>query len=137
MSGPTDFLYNNVRHLFATGALNWPSAAINAMLVSSAYAPALTDVNVSDIPSAAIITRDQALTGLSEHNGICAGTVPQWASLISPYVAVAIILYVKGANDSVSPLIYYSSTGPGFPFAVTGFNYNVGFDQSAGGWFQI
>lgn len=137
MSGPTDFLYNNARHLFATGQLNWPAAAVNAMLVSSGYAPSTGDQYVSAIPPSAIIVRDVALTSLSESNGICAGSIPMFNSLISVYPVAAIVLYVKGVSDSVSPLIYYSSTGPGFPFAVTGFNYFVGFDLSAGGWFQV
>lgn len=139
MSGgaPTDFLYNNARHLFATAQLNWPTAAVNAMLVNNQYSPLLTHQYVSDIPSSAIIVRDYALTNLGEKNGICYGTIPEWTGILTPYTVVAIVLYVKGASDSVSPLIYYSSTGPGFPFVLQGFDYAVGFDQSNGGFFQV
>jgi hypothetical protein len=138
MSGaPTDFLYNNARHLFATAQLNWPAAAINAMLVSNLYSPQLSHKNVSDIGSGAIIVRDLVCTGIGETNGVCFCTIPQLQSVVSPYLAVAVVLYVKGSDDAHSPLIYYSSTGPGFPFALQGFSYFVGFDQANGGFFQV
>lgn len=138
MSGaPTDFLYNNARHLFATAGLNWPAAAVNAMLVSSLYAPLLSDKNVSDINPGAIIVRDLVCTNVGEKNGVCFCTVPQIQSITSVYSAVAVVLYVKGADDAHSPLVYYSSSGPGFPFAIQGFSYFVGYDQANGGFFQV
>lgn len=137
MSAPASFLYNNIRSLFATGAFDWPTAPVNAMLVSALYNSSVDDVNVSDIPSGAIIVRDQALSGLAQIDGICSGNIPQWNSLISPSAASAIVLYSKGASDSVSPLIYYSSNGPGFPILLQGFNYFVGYDSTQGGWFQV
>jgi hypothetical protein len=137
MSTPTDFLYNNARHLFATAQLNWPAAAVNAMLVSSLYAPQLTNVNVSDIPSSAIIVRDLVCTNIGENNGVCFCTIPQVQSITSVYAAAAVILYVKGADDAHSPLVYYSSTGAGFPFLLQGFSYLVGYDLANGGFFQV
>lgn len=137
MSGTSDFVYNNARTLFATAQINWPAAAVNAMLVSSGYAPQLTHRYVSDIDPTAIIVRDLALTNLTVVNGICAGTIPEIASVVSPYTVTALILYIDTGPDSASPLVYYSSTGPGFPFTITGFDYTVGFDQTAGGYFQV
>jgi hypothetical protein len=133
----TDFVYDNARQLFATAQINWTAAPINAMLVSNFYAPQLTHVNVADIDPSAIIVRDLALTNLTAVKGICAGIIPEILGVVTPYTVVAVILYVKGANDGVSPLIYYSSTGPGFPFQVQGFDYSVGFDQVSGGFFQV
>lgn len=137
MSTPTDFLYNNARHLFATAQLNWPSANIEAMIVSNLYAPQLTHVNVSDILPSSIILRDIPCTGNGEKNGICFTTIQQIQSQVSPYQVVAVILYVKGSDDAHSPLVYYSSSGPGFPFYLQGFSYFIGYDQSSGGFFQI
>lgn len=134
---PTDFVYNNARTLFATAQINWPAAAVNAMLVSSGYGPQLTHKFVSDIDPTAIIVRDLALTNLGVANGICFGTIPELTSIVSPFTVAALILYVKASNDSVSPLVYYSSTGPGFPFNITGFDYTVGYDQTVGGYFQV
>lgn len=137
MSAPTDFVYNNARQLLATAGLNWPASAINAMLVSAQYIPSLTDRYVSDIPSAAILSRDAVCTNITAVNGICSCLIPQFSSLLSPYIAVAVVLYVKTGSDSTSALVYYSSTGNGFPFALQGFNYYVGPDASNGGWFQV
>lgn len=138
MSGaPTDFLYNNARHLFATAQLNWPSAAINAMVVSAQYSPQLTHANVSDIPSSAILDRDLLCTSVGEHNGVCFCTIPSIVGLSSVTPVVAVILYVKGSDDAHSPLVYYSSSGPGFPFLLQGFSYSIGYDQANGGFFQV
>lgn len=134
---PTDFLYNNARTLFATAQLNWPAAAPNAMLVNSDYSPLLTDQYVSAIPASAIIVRDLALTNLGVVNGICYGTIPELSGIVTAYEVVAVVLYNKTSSDATSPLIYYSSTGPGFPFQIQGFDYAVGFDQTVGGFFQV
>ena len=137
MSAPKDFLYNNARHLFATAGLNWTTSTIHAALLNSLYTPSLTDVHVADIPSGAFIVRDIALMGLGELHGVCFGEIPQFNSFASAYPVRAVLLYKNVANDAVSPLIYYSSTGPGFPFLAQGFNYYVGFDSANGGWFQV
>jgi len=135
---PTDFLYNNARYLFATAGLDWATADVNAMLVSLLYNPLLTDQHVSDIPSGAVIVRDVALTSLAvSANGICSGLIPEFDSLDSTYAVKALVLYKKTGSDSTSPLIYYTSTGVGFPFAAQGFNYYVAFDSTNIGWFQV
>lgn len=137
MPAATDFVYNSARTAFATAQINWTAAPINAMLVNANYAPLPGDSKVSDIPVGAIIVRDLALTNLGVTNGICFGTIPEILGVVSASQAAAVILYVLGNNDSVSPLIYFSSTGPGFPFDITGFDYTVGFDQANGGFFQV
>jgi hypothetical protein len=138
MAAPTDFVYNSARHGFATAALNWPTLAINAMLVSAQYVPSLSDQFVSAIPSFAILARDAVCTNIAVNaEGICSCLIPEFQSLLSPYIAAAVVLYVQSGLDSTSQLVYYSSTGNGFPFALQGFNYYVGFDSSSGGWFQV
>lgn len=134
----TDFVYGKGRKALNTAQINWSTAAIKVMLVSADYAPQPnTDQYVSDIPSSAILARDVALTGLGVSNaGVCFGTIPAFNSFSTPAPVVAVVLYVLGASDAVSPLIYYSSTGPGFPFQPQGFNYVIGFDQANGGYFQ-
>jgi hypothetical protein len=105
-------------------------------LVNYLYVPSLDDLYVDDIPADAIIVRDVVLTGVGQKKGVCYGTIPQFNALSSPYPVVGIILYSNIGDDTVSPLIYYSSTGLGFPWLALGFNYFVGFDASLGGWFQ-
>lgn len=137
-TGSTDFVYGKARRAFAQAQINWLSANVNAMLVSSVYSPnPNTDQFVSDIPPAAIITRDAALTALGvTAAGACFGTVPPYNSFAASAPVAAIVLYSFTGTDSTSKLIYYSSTGSGFPFLAQGFNYIIGFDQSNGGYFQ-
>lgn len=138
MSGsPTDFVYGPARYLIGTAQLDLLTAPINAMLVNALYIPTTGDQYVSDIPPGAVVVRDVALTGLALNaNGVFSGNIPQFSSLVSPYLVVAVVLYSLEMTDDASPLIYYSSTGPGFPFTPNGFTYFVGYDASNGGWFQ-
>ena len=132
----TDFVYNNARAAFATGALNWTTAAINAALVNSSYGPLPTDRYLSSIPPGAMVARDAPLTGLAQTNGVCYGLIPTFNELINASPVVALVLYVKGTLDSNSLLVYYSSGGLGFPFTPTGNNYSVTYDSANGGFFQ-
>lgn len=138
MSGaPTDFVYNSARAKFAEAAIKWSTSAVNAMLVNGFYSPQLTHNSVANIPSNAIVVRDLPLTSLTDVNGICAGKIPQIVGLVSPAPVVALILYVLAGTDATSQLLYYTSTGPGFPFDVNGFSYTVAYDQANGGYFQV
>lgn len=137
MSGTSDFLYDSARQAFATAQINWPAAAVNAALVSQFYSPQLSHVNLSEIDPTAIIARDLVCTNVTSVKGVCAATIPELDSVVSVFTVAAVILYIKGVDDAHSPLVYYSSTGPGFPFAIQGFDYTVGYDQTAGGFFQV
>jgi hypothetical protein len=137
-TGSTDFVYGAGRKALNTGQVDWLTAAVNAMLVSAVYSPQPnTDKFVSDISSAAILIRDAALTskGITSA-GVCFGTIPPYNSLALAAPAVGVILYVLAESDGASQLLYYSSTGSGFPFLAQGFNYVIGYDQSNGGYFQ-
>lgn len=131
------FKYNNASAQFATAQFNWPAMTVKALLLSAGYAPALTDVHVSDIPAAAILGRSTSLTGMAQTNGVCRGTIPQLNSLVTAAPVIAIALYADTGNDTTSQLIYYSSDGSGFPFLASGFNYDITYDQIAGGWFVV
>lgn len=136
-TGSTDFVYGKARKAFYTAGINWATESICAMLVSAVYSPnPNTDQFVSDVPSGAIIVRDRALVSLGvSAGGVCFGTVPAFNSLIAAPLITAMILYSLRGTDGTSPLIYYTSSGSGFPFFAQGFNYVVGFDQSNGGYF--
>jgi len=136
----TDFVYNNARNLFATAQLNWAIAPINAMLVSTLYTPSISHKYVTDITAQAgsIVVRDLPLTGLGiTPSGICYGNIPEIEALLSTFTVLGVVLYSKLPSDSLSPLIYFTSSGFGFPFTPAGFNYDIGYDQSNGGYFQV
>lgn len=130
------FKYYNANVLLGTKQLNWETATLGCLLVTSDYAALPTDLYVSHIPSSSIIVRSGALTGANIVKGVYSAVVPTFAALLSPLIAVAVILYQNTGTDSTSPLIYYSSDGIGFPFKPIGANYAVAFDQANGGWFS-
>lgn len=134
----TDFVYGKARKALGQAQINLVTAAVNAMLVSADYVPAPTaDQWVSDVPAGSIIVRDIALATLGlTSTGVFFGTIPAFNALSSVIPVAALVLYVKDTGDSTSALLYYSSTGPGFPFTPQGFNYVIGFDQANGGYFQ-
>jgi hypothetical protein len=133
----TTFVYNSARTAFATGALSWPTAAVNCCLVNANYSPLPTDTNMTAIPSGARVSQGVALTALNVQNGICSGLIPVYNAFIASAPVVGVVLYVLGSSDAASQLIYYSSDGVGFPFTPAGFNYYIAFDQSSGGFFQV
>jgi len=134
MSGNT-YVYNNARSLFATGGINWPVANARVSLVNAGYAPQPGDIYYSDIPSGAIM-KDAAMTNLGQNNGICYGTIPEFDAFSSPSQVVGMVIYLWTGDPTSSPLVYYSDDGLGFPFTPLGFNYAVGYDLAAGGFFQ-
>lgn len=132
------FLYGSASQQFASKQWDWAALTVWGALVSSLYVPRINvDVNVSDIPAAAIIARVGPMTSQGEVLGYCAGVLPNYVALLSAIDAVAIVLYVKGISDAASPLIYYSADGAGFPFTPQGFDYAVAQDLVQGGWFQV
>lgn len=133
----TDFVYATARQALNKAQINLSSVTIGAALVSSVYSPApATDQYLSGIPSAAILEQVD-LTGVAvSASGWLQGTIPQLLSFIAAVPCVALVLFVDTGNPATSQLLYYSSTGVGFPFLPSGFNYVVAYDQAAGGFFQ-
>lgn len=132
------FKYAYGAQLIGTAQLNLTTAVINALLVSGVYAPKpYTDQHVADIPPAAILVRTGYLTGQALNNGVFSGNIPTQNAFLSATICVGLVLFNDTGNDALSPLLYYSSDGPGFPFKPAGFNYSFGYDQSNGGFFQV
>lgn len=137
MSGNQDFVYQSAITAINGSTLVWETSPIWAMLVSALYVPQPnTDVYVSAIPADSILAR-VALTNLgSTALRVHYGTIPMFQAFTSPQIVRGVVLYSKGASDAASQLVYYSSTGNGFPWSAQGFYYVVGFDQINGGFFQ-
>lgn len=139
MSTVTDFVYNKARVAFANGQISWPTSNVKAMLVGQLYTPQpATHQYVTDVPAGAIIVRDLVCSNIGvSSTGICFCTIAQVQSVSSPVEVAAMILYLSTGVDATSPLIYFTSSGIGFPFYLQGFNYFIGYDQTANGWFTV
>lgn len=132
------FKYYSASLAFGTKQINWLTDTINALLVGGGYAPSEAhDQYVSDIPSAAIITRSGNFTNKAISNGVCQGLCPEFLQLASATQCTSFVIYKNTGDDTTSQLIYYSDEGLGFPFLPAGINYFVTFDQANGGWFQL
>lgn len=131
----TTLVYNNARLLLGTAQMNWPTANVWCALINNAYFPSANDVYLSAVPRGNIVA-EVAVTGLAITKGVCTCTVPTFSALLSTSTVAGILLYIKGASDAVSPLVYYSSDTIGLPFTPQGFNYTIAADQSANGFFQ-
>jgi hypothetical protein len=129
-------VYFNARYLFGTAALNLLTANIQVMLVNANYTPLPGDQYVSAISPSAIIARDVAITSPAINSGTFKCIVPAFDALLNTAEVIALVMYQNTSDDTTSPLIYYTSTGPGFPFYAQGLNYLVAYDQSSGGFFQ-
>lgn len=131
------FVYDNARSLAATAALNWPAITAKAALMSGAYTPNRhTDVHLSDVPGGAVII-SATMTGLSQTSGNCTGSIPEFMAFLNASPVVGLLIYKDTGDPTTSPLIYYSDEGVGFPFTALGFNYSIGADLSAGGFFEL
>jgi len=132
------FKYYSASVAFGTKQINWLTDTIQALLVGAGYAPSQAhDQYVSDIPSAAIITRSGPFTSKQILNGVCQGLCPQFLSLTSTTLCTGLVIYKNSGADNTSQLLYFSDQGFGFPFLPQGLNYFVTYDQSNGGWFQL
>lgn len=133
----TDFVYATARLALNSAQIDLASATVGAALVSGGYSPnPNTDQFLSAIdPTTILAQADLTDSGLGPA-GQFFGTIPQFMALLSVPPVVAVVLYVDTGDPTTSQLLYYSSTGPGFPFLPQGFNYVVGYDQTQGGFFQ-
>ena len=132
------FVYDNAANNFASGVLVWPSLPVNAALVDANYNPKTVDLYLDAIPTAAIVVRDLALTGLGvTPDHIAYGKIPRILALVWPYPVVGLVLYNKQSTDAISDLLYYSSDAVGSPFLPRGLNWEYQYNQIRRGFFTV
>lgn len=132
------FKYDTGAYLIGTAGIDLLTAVIKAAVVSSGYAASKAkDQYVSDIPSAAILTRSSQLASPAIVRGVFSAIIPEALAFTATVDAIGIILFRDTGNDSTSALLYYSDDGIGFPFLPAGLNYFFAFDQANGGWFEV
>lgn len=133
----TDLVYAAARDAFSDAAISWPASTVKCALIGPGYAPLLTHTWLSDIPAGSILARSANLTNLTHENGVCAGVIPNFQSLLLTEQVIGMALYLDTGVDATSQLVYFSSKGVGFPFFAQGFDYFIGYDLANGGWFQV
>lgn len=121
-------LYDHGRNLFATAGINWASANLKAILVTSSYVPNLaTDQFLNVISGGDIISSAVALTGLATNAGVCSANPVIFSGVSSGAVATYLIIYVDTGSSSTSPLIALINVAEGLPLTATGGNITCTF----------
>lgn len=133
----TDLVYASARDDFADARISWPDAVVKCALIGPGYVPLLTHVFMSDVPAGSVLARSANLTNLTHTNGVCAGLIPTFESLLLTEQVMGMLLFIDTGVDATSRLVYFSSAGVGFPFFAQGFDYFIGYDLANGGWFQV
>lgn len=113
-------LYDHGRNLFATGGIDWASANLKAILVSSAYVPNLATDQYLSIITSGILSSGVALTGLSASAGVCSANPVTFNGVTAGAIGTQIVIYVDTGVSSTSPLIGYINVGVGLPVTSTG-----------------
>ena len=121
-------LYDHGRNLFATAGINWASANLKAILVTSSYVPNLaTDQFLNVISGGDIISSAVALAGLATNAGVCSANPVIFSGVSSGAVATYLIIYVDTGSSSTSPLIALINVAEGLPLTATGGNITCTF----------
>jgi hypothetical protein len=109
-------LYRAASQLFATGALTWASAALEARLIGPAYTPDfVAHGTVADIPGSALLSSAVALSSPTVVNGVLKAANPTWPSLtVTDYVEAVLLSLVSGATDADHPLLALITGGINF-----------------------
>jgi hypothetical protein len=131
-------LYDVTRQSFLTGALNWTGGStFGVLLVDTTQYTLNSNTNqyVSDIPSAAIIAR-QNLTNPTAIVGAASADALTIDNITGD--VGAIVIYENTGTDTTSQLIAYIDTGNNLPSTYSAENVSLVWDtQSGNGIFKL
>lgn len=131
-------LYDYGRYLFLTGAINWLSDNIKAVLVdTNEYTVDLNaDQFLSSIPVAARVATSDNLSGKVATAGIADAENTSFTTVIGN-ICEAIVLYKDTADATTSPLILYIDTSTGLPIKPNGADIIVNWSNGVNKIFKL
>lgn len=131
-------LYDKARQAFLTGAINWTSDNIKAVLVDTGtYSPSLSSNEfLSDITAGARIATSGNLTSKTATLGV-ADAADVTFSAVSGATAEAIVIYKDTGSAASSRLIAYIDTATGLPVTPNGGDISVAWDNGSNRIFRI
>lgn len=108
-------LYDKGREKWARAQLNWETDTIEAVLVDTgAYTFSQAHEFLSDVPSAARISTEVALTGRALVSGACDANDVTFPAVSGPSIE-AVVIFKRGGSEAASPLIAFLDTATGLP----------------------
>lgn len=110
-------VYGKAKENILNGNIDFSSSQYKVLLVKKAlYTIDINeDENVSDIPSAAIVTRSFPISNTTNTLGVIDGD-DLIISLNSNQSFDAVVFYQNGTSDANSKLIFYVDTAEGLPY---------------------
>jgi hypothetical protein len=132
-------LYDTGRNAFLTGAINWTSDTIAAVLVktTSGYTVNLsTDQFLSTIVSG---NRVATFSGLGTKTAVAgvADAADVTFSAVTGSAAGAVVIYKSTGTDTTSQLIAYIDTATGLPVTPNGGDITVSWDNGSNKIFKL
>jgi hypothetical protein len=131
-------LFDKARERYLTGALNWGTDTIKAVLVDSGtYTVNLTSHEfLSDIGTGARISTSGAFASKTTTGGAADAADVTFSSVTGASIE-AIVIYKDTGTDSTSPLIAYIDTATGLPITPNGGDIIVTWDNGPNKIFKL
>lgn len=132
-------LYDTGRNAFLTGAVNWTSDTIAAVLVktTSGYTANMsTDQFLSTIVSGNRVATFSGLTTKTAVAGV-ADAADVTFSAVTGSAAGAVVIYKSTGTDTTSQLIAYIDTATGLPVTPNGGDITVSWDNGSNKIFKL
>ena len=124
-------LFTKGKEKILSGAINFTTDTIKALVVSSAYTPDLTTHEfLSDVEAHRLGT-DGTLTSKTITSGRLDADDVTWAAVAAGSTAKAVVLYKDTGLAGSSPLLLYIDTITGWPLATSGGDITVQWDNGA------
>jgi hypothetical protein len=126
-------LYTTAIAAINSGAVNWPTDTIQAVLVSNAYIPNInTDQFYSTIVSAsAVIGSPETITGISLTNGILFANTVVFPTVTSGSTVTYVVVFRYSGSNSTSQLLCLFDTMYGLPYSTNGANIPIAWPYGA------
>jgi hypothetical protein len=131
-------LFDKARERYLTGALNWGTDTIKAVLVDSGtYTVNLTSHEfLSDIGTGDRISTSGAFASKTTTGGAADAADVTFSSVTGASIE-AIVIYKDTGTDSTSPLIAYIDTATGLPITPNGGDIIVTWDNGPNKIFKL
>lgn len=131
-----NILYDDLRERLLTAQFNWMTAPVWVAFVSDGYVADPAHINLTDIPTGALLARTGPLTSKDATGGYARGIPPEMKLFRNGTPVAGIVLFENTGIDATSKLICYTNDGPALPFLGVGFDYAVAFNAALGGFFR-
>lgn len=131
-------LYDKGREKFLTGAINWSSDSIKAVLVDAAdYTVNLsTHEFLSDITAGGRVATSAAFSSKTTTAGV-ADAADITFTAVSGDPSEALVIYKDTGSAATSPLIAYLDTATGLPVTPNGGDITVTWDNGSNKIFKL